>query len=115
MCTARCTSAALPRSTRWSRDPDGSRLVYVRTTAGGGAAYGVTVGAASPRLRAAVAGEAAHPLAPISEPTARAAALGALATEAQSPNKSVAANARLVQGLAGVVLGSSDPNAAPAG
>ena len=95
--------------------PDGSRLAYVRTTAGGGAAYGVTVGAASPRLRALVVGEAAHPLAPISEPTARAAALDALATAAQSPNKSVAANARLVQGLAGVVLGSSDPNAAPAG
>ncbi len=95
--------------------PDGSRLAYVRTTAGGGAAYGVTVGAVSPRRRALVVGEAAHPLAPISEPTARAAALGALAAEAQSPNKSVAANAQLVQGLAGVVLGSSDPNAAPAG
>ena len=55
------------------------------------------------------------PLPPISEPTARAAALGALATVAHSTNKSVAANAQLVQGLAGVVLGSSDPNAAPAG
>jgi endoglycosylceramidase len=95
--------------------PDGSRLVYVRTTGSGGAPYGVTVGAASPRLRAVVASEAAHPLAPISEPAARADALDALATEAHSPNKSVAANAQLAQGLAGVVLGSSDPDAAPAG
>ncbi len=95
--------------------PDGSRLAYIRTTAGGGAAYGVTVGAAPPHLRALVAGEAAHPLPPISEATARAAALDALATEAHSSNKSVAANAQLVQGLAGVVLGSSDPNTAPAG
>jgi hypothetical protein len=75
----------------------------------------VTVGTASPRLRAQVAGEAAHPLPPISEPAARAAALDALIAAAHSPNKSVAANAQLVQGLAGVVLGSSDPNAAPAG
>jgi endoglycosylceramidase len=95
--------------------PDGSRLAYVRTTAGGGAAYGVTVGAPPSHLRALVAGEAAHPLSPISEATARAAALDALATEAHSSNKSVAANAQLVQGLAGVVLGSSDPNTAPAG
>jgi hypothetical protein len=91
--------------------PDGSRLAFVRTTAGGGAAYGVTVGTVSPRLRALVAGEAADPLPPIGEPAARAAALGALAAEAHSPDKSIAANAQLVQGLAGVVLGSSDPNA----
>jgi endoglycosylceramidase len=95
--------------------PDGSRLAFVRTTAGGGAAYGVTVGTVSPRLRALVAGEAAHPLPPISEPAARAAALGALTAAAHSPNKSIAANAQLVQGLAGIVLGSSDPNAGPAG
>jgi hypothetical protein len=95
--------------------PDDSRLVYVRTTAGGGAAYGVTVGAPSSRLRALVTAEAAHPLPPIDEPTARAMALSALNAEAHSPNKSVAAGAQLVQGLADVVLGSSDPNVAPAG
>ncbi len=95
--------------------PDGSRLAYVRTTAGGGAGYGVTVGAPSTRLRALVAAEAAHPLPPISEPAARAAALGALDALAHSTNKSVAANAQLVQGLAGVVLGSSDPNATAPG
>jgi hypothetical protein len=38
----------------------------------------------------------------------------ALNTEAHSPNASVRSTAQLVQGLAGIVLGSTDPNEAPA-
>jgi hypothetical protein len=37
-------------------------------------------------------------------------ALAAFEAEAHSSNKTVAANAQLVQGLATIVLGSSDPN-----
>jgi hypothetical protein len=37
-------------------------------------------------------------------------ALGALTAAAHSSDKSLAANAQLVQALAGVVLGSTDPN-----
>ena len=62
-----------------------------------------------------MASEAARPPPPISEPAARAAALETLDAVAHSTNKSVAANAQLVQGLAGVVLGSSDPNATAPG
>jgi hypothetical protein len=99
--------------------PDGSRLAYVMTTAPGSggsasAAYGVTVGPASSALTARVASEAANPLPPISEPVARAMALQALDTEADSPNASISSTAKLVQGLAGIVLGSTDPNGPPA-
>jgi hypothetical protein len=95
--------------------PDGSRLAYVTTTlagsAGGGAArYGVTVGAASQALRTRVASEAASPLQPVSEPVARAEAESALSAEAHSSNASIRSTAQLVEGLAGIVLGSTDPN-----
>jgi endoglycosylceramidase len=95
--------------------PDGSRLASVTTTlpspAGPGAdGYGVTVGRASKALIAQVAGEAANPLQPISEPAARAAAEAALTAETHSPNASIRSTAQLVEGLAGIVLGSTDPN-----
>jgi hypothetical protein len=95
--------------------PDGSRLAYVMTKAPGPAGpqadgYGVTVGPASKSLIAAVAAEAANPLPPISEPVARAAAESALTAATQSPIASVRTTAQLVEGLAGIVLGSSDPN-----
>ena len=59
---------------------------------------------------AEVATEAANPPAPIAEPTARAMVVAALNAEAQSPNASVRSTAQLVQGLAGIVLGPTDPN-----
>jgi hypothetical protein len=94
--------------------PDGSRVAYVTTTVPGSAAYGVTVGPASAALTARVTTEASTPLPPISEPVARAMAEDALTTEANSPNASIRSTAQLVQGLAGIVLGSTDPNGAPA-
>ncbi len=95
--------------------PDGSRRVYVTTTivpvaSDGTEAYRVTVGSPSAALVAQVEAEAAAPAAPISEPTARAMFFDALTAAAHSSDKSVAANAQLVQGLAGIVLGSTDPN-----
>jgi len=96
--------------------PDGSRLAYVTTTLPGPAGpsanrYGVTVGPASKALMARVAAEASSPLQPISEPAARAAAEGALTAEASSPNASIRSTAQLVEGLASIVLGPTDPNA----
>ena len=95
--------------------PDGSRLAYVTTSlpdpqGGPGDRYGVTVGPASKALTALVAQEASSPPPPISEPVARAAAEAALTAEAHSPDASVRSTAQLVEGLAGIVLGSSDPN-----
>jgi hypothetical protein len=92
--------------------PDGSRLAYVRTTASGAVHYGVTVGRASLSLIARVAAAASSPLPPISEPMARAMAEEALDSEAHSPDASIRSTAQLVQGLAGLVLGSTDPNGA---
>ena len=94
--------------------PDGSRVAYVTTTSPGSIAYGVTVGSASSALTTRVAAEASSPLQPISESVARAMAEDALNTEAHSPNASIRSTAQLVQGLAGIVLGSTDPNGAPA-
>jgi hypothetical protein len=90
--------------------PDGSRLVYVTTTGTGSASYGVTVGRPSAALTARVAAEASSPPQPISEPVARAMAEDALNAEANSPDASIRSTAQLVQGLAGIVLGSTDPN-----
>ncbi len=99
--------------------PDGSRLAYVTTMlsptqSGPATRYFVTVGAASAALRARVLAEASNPLPPISEPTARTLALNALNAEAHSSDASVRSNAQLVQGLATIVLGTSDPNGAAA-
>jgi hypothetical protein len=41
---------------------------------------------------------------------ARAMAETALQTEAQSPNASIRSTAQLVEGLAAIVLGTTDPN-----
>ncbi len=94
--------------------PDRSRVAYVTTTSTGSVRYGVTVGPASAALTARVATEASSPLQPISEPVARGMAESALNTEAHSPDASIRSTAQLVQGLAGIVLGSTDPNGAPA-
>jgi endoglycosylceramidase len=95
--------------------PDGSRLAYVTTTSPGtDGTYGVTVGTASAALTARVTAGAADPPPPIGEPAARSMVESALSAEAQSPNASVRSNAQLVEGLAGIVLGSSDPNGAAA-
>jgi endoglycosylceramidase len=100
--------------------PDGSRLAYVTTTLGqGGGAheaptYLVTVGRASASLTGQVAALAVNPLPPISEQTARAMAENALNAEAHSSNAKIRSTAQLVQGLAGIVLGSTDPNEAAA-
>lgn len=99
--------------------PDGSRLAFVTTKAPGvtsatAAQYAVTVGAASASLRDHVEELALNPPAPISEPAARAMAEGALQTEAQSPDASIRSTAQLIEGLAAIVLGTSDPNGPPA-
>ncbi len=91
--------------------PDGSRMAYVTTTGPGGPSpYGITVGPASTALVDRVTAEAASPPPPIGEPAARAMAEGALNAAANSSNASLRSTAQLVQGLAGIVLGSSDPN-----
>jgi endoglycosylceramidase len=93
--------------------PDGSRIAYVTTKSPGAAArYGVTVGSPPSALRAHVVAEAANPLQPIPEPTARAMAESALTAQTQSPNPSIRSTAQLIEGLAAIVLGTSDPGAA---
>ena len=100
--------------------PDGSRFAYVTTSAlsptqsGPATRYVVTVGAASAALTARVVAEADNPLQPIAEPAARALAVSALDAAASSPNASIRSTAQLVQGLADIVLGTSDPNGAAA-
>jgi endoglycosylceramidase len=95
------------------RRPDGSRTAYVTTKSPGAMApYEVTVGAPPSALRARVLDEAANPLPPIPESTARAMAESALRAETQSPNPSIRSTAQLVEGLATIVLGTSDPGAA---
>jgi endoglycosylceramidase len=92
--------------------PDGSRIAYVTTKSPGAAArYGVTVGVPPDSLRARVLGEAVNPLPPIPEPAARAMAEDALTVEAHSPNPSIRSTAQLIEGLAAIVLGTSDPGA----
>jgi endoglycosylceramidase len=94
--------------------PDGSRTAYVTMTSPSATTtseeYRIIVGSPSAALQAQVAGLAANPLPPINEPTARAMAEDALNTEAHSSNASVRSTAQLVQGLAGIVLGATDPN-----
>jgi endoglycosylceramidase len=93
--------------------PDGSRIAYVTTKSPGATAqYEVTVGAPSPAVRGRVVQEASNPLPPIPEPTARAMAESALTAQTQSPNPSLRSTAQLIEGLAAIVLGTSDPGAA---
>jgi hypothetical protein len=98
--------------------PDGSRTAYITTTFpraanAASAGYQVSVGTPPDALLARVRTEAATPPPPISEPTARAMALDALNTLAHSSSANVRSQAQLVQGLANVVLGTTDPNAPP--
>jgi hypothetical protein len=95
--------------------PDGSRLAFIRTTVPptasvAAATYGITVGTPLASFRDQVEAEATDPPSPIGEPDARAMAEGALAAEAKSPDSSVRSTAQLVQGLANIVLGTTDPN-----
>jgi hypothetical protein len=95
--------------------PDGSRLAFVTTkgptTAPATTAnYAVTVGTPPASLRDHVEQESLDPPAPISEPVARAMAESALQTEAQSPDASIRSTAQLIEGLATIVLGTTDPN-----
>jgi endoglycosylceramidase len=95
--------------------PDRSRMAFITTTLPGtagssSARYGITVGPASTALITRVAKEASSPPQPIDESAARAMAEDALNTEAHSPNSSIRSTAQLVQGLAGIVLGTTDPN-----
>jgi len=77
---------------------------------GGDGAPVVTVGPAPAALTAHVAAEAIDPPQPISQPAARAMAESAPNAEANSPNASIRSTAQLVQGLAAMVLGQTDPN-----
>jgi hypothetical protein len=94
------------------RAPDGSRLLYVAPTGppSGSARYQVTVGAGRTSVAAAVTALATAPLAPISEPQARAVALQALAAAEASTNPRIKKNAALAGALSTLLLGSSDPN-----
>lgn len=103
------------------REPDGSRLAYVAPTHPGsvlpglgivGGEYWVTVGTPPASLLATVQQDALAPPAPISEPAARALAEQTLTNALSSPDKTIRANARLAEALAGLLLGSSDPNTA---
>jgi endoglycosylceramidase len=99
--------------------PDRSRTAYVTTTLPDVGStsqsallpYTVTVGSPSDALLARVNAEAASPPQPISEPTARTMALDALNALAQSSNTNLRSQAQLIQSLANVVLGPTDPNA----
>jgi len=90
--------------------PDGSRLAYVAPQTA--ASYMVAVGTPSKALRSLVELAAAHPPPPITEPQARAMAEGTVQSALHSSNKKVRSTAQLVNVLAQLVLGSSDPNLA---
>ena len=94
--------------------PDGSRIAYVAPQTHGvtrtPAPYTVSVGNPSRQLRAVVALTAARPPPPIGEPQARALAESNVQTALHSSNRKVRSAAQLVNVLAQLVLGSSDPN-----
>ncbi len=75
-----------------------------------GGRYTVTVGRPPAALVASVAQTALDPPPPIAELQARAMAEAALAAAASSSNPSLRSTAQLVEGLANIVLGTSDPN-----
>ena len=88
-------------------NPDESRDAYVAPT--GSSRYGIQVGTPSNSTVAAVSSAAANPLKPISEPQARQAVERVIAQAEQSPDSTIAGNARLASTLATLLLGSSDP------
>lgn len=113
-------------------EPDGSRLAYIAPTGGHAGSplhagapskgtasstpstYGVSVGSPPASLVSAVVSAASSPLQPISEPQARQTAEQALQNALASSNPKIHANAVLAGYLAGLLLGSSDPNTASA-
>jgi endoglycosylceramidase len=90
-------------------NPDGSRDVYVAPT--GSSRYGIQVGTPSNSTVAAVSSAATNPLKPITEPQARQAVEQVIAQAEQSPDSTIAGNARLANTLATLLLGTSDPAA----
>ncbi len=110
-------------------EPDGSRDAYIApsgsalATGTAGTAgfmstahsYEVTVGQPPAPLVATVASEASSPLQPIAEPQARQAAESALQTALASTNPKIHSNAVLANLLAGILLGSNDPNTSSEG
>jgi len=101
--------------------PDGSRSAYVAPTgrragssAETGGGYEVMVGSPSRSLVAGVAAGALHPPEPITEPQARQILDQFLAGALKSTNASIRSNAELANALAGLLLGSTDPNTAAA-
>jgi endoglycosylceramidase len=91
-------------------NPDGSRDAYVAPS--GTSRYWVEVGKPSSSMVAAVNSAAVHPLPPISEPQARQMVEQFIAQAKESPNSTIAGNAGLVDTLAGLLLGTTDPAAA---
>jgi len=103
--------------------PDGSRMAYVAptgttfgspsTASTSTSTYTVTVGSPDASVLATAAAEAVTPLAPISEPLARAQLATALATFTHSSDPSVRSNAVLASSLLGSLFGTGpDPAAA---
>lgn len=90
-------------------NPDGSRSAYVAPT--GSSRYEVRVGTPSGSTVAAVNAAATNPLQPIGEPQARQVVEQVIARAEQSPNSTIAGNARLADALAALLLGASDPSA----
>jgi hypothetical protein len=90
-------------------NPDGSRVAYVAPT--GTSRYEIEVGTPTASTVAAVDSAASHPLQPIGEPEARQAVEQVIAQAEQSPNSTIAGNARLANSLATLLLGTSDPAA----
>ena len=73
--------------------------------------YGIEVGKPSGSMVAAVNSAAVHPLPPISEPQARQMVEQFITRAKQSPDSTIAGNAGLVDTLAGLLLGTTDPAA----
>jgi hypothetical protein len=92
------------------RRPDGSSLAYVAPTGRG--RYTVGVGAPDPTVQSTAAQRADSPLAPITEPQARAQLQAGLAQIATSTNPKIRSAAAEAPGLLGALFGTGpDPNA----
>jgi hypothetical protein len=90
--------------------PDGSRLAYVAPTGRG--RYTVRVGPPDPTVQSAAVQRASSPLAPITEPQARAQLQAGLAQIAMSNNPKIRSAAGEAPALLGALFGTGpDPNA----
>lgn len=103
------------------REPDGSRLAYVAPAHPGtvlpgmgvvAGEYWVSVGSPSAALEATILHALPRP-SPIGEPAARALAEQMLTDALSSPDPSIRARAHLAEALAGLLLGTSDPDTTP--